>query len=301
MIAHDVLDYLTERGITVSYRGNPSAEILGISSLTRNQFRSICWIKNESYLSDALAAQLKENETVVVSPFEISGVNCLLTDYPKGVYSEILSHFFYERKPHTIAETATVLTSKIGKNVHIGAHCYIGEEVSIGDDTVIHPNVSIICPCTIGAGCILYPGVVIGADGFGYYFDDQGLPVKVDHFSGVRIGDRVEIGANTCVDRGTLDDTCIGNDVKIDNLVHIAHNAEIGNGAVIIAGAIVCGSVTIGERGYLAPGAIVKNQLTVGSGALVGMGAVVTRAVGENMVAAGIPAKELRAVRKGDK
>ena len=109
---------------------------------------------------------------------------------------------------------------------HSRENCYIGDEVEIGDDTVIHPNVSVICPCKIGRGCEIFPGVVIGADGFGYYMEHD-IPYREIHFRGVVIGDHVDIGTNTCVDRGLLTDTVICDHVKIDNLCHIGHNVKI--------------------------------------------------------------------------
>jgi UDP-3-O-[3-hydroxymyristoyl] glucosamine N-acyltransferase len=115
----------------------------------------------------------------------------------------------------------------------------------------------------------------------------------VPDYGGVSIGNRVEIGANTCVDRGTLNDTILEDDVKIDNLVHIAHNAIIKKRAYIIAGSIIQGSVTICEDAYIAPGAIIMNQKTVGRNSLIGMGAVVNKDVTENIVVTGYPAKEI--------
>lgn len=297
----EVLDFLTEQKSHFEYIGNEAAKITCISSLNNIKKNALCWVKNKSYLNDRLTEELKDSEVVVVTPFVIDGVNCVLTEYPKGIYFAILNKFFHSFFRHAVSETATILTERIGNNVHIGSNCYISKDVSIGDNTIIYQNVSILCPCKIGDDCIIFPGVVIGADGFGYYYDDSGLPVKVGHFGGVQIGSRVEIGANTCIDRGTIDDTIICDDVKIDNLVHIAHNTVLEKGSVIVAGSIICGSAVIGKRGYVAPGAIVKNQISVGSDVLVGLGAVVTKNVDSNMVVAGVPAKPIRTVCKGDK
>lgn len=173
--------------------------------------------------------------------------------------------------------------------------------VKIGANTVIENNVSISNNVIIGAECMIHSGAVIGADGFGFAFDADGLPVKVEHFGGVIIGNRVEIGANTCIDRGTIDNTIIHSDVKIDNLVHIAHNVVLLKGAVVVAGAVICGSAQLGENSYVAPGGIVRNQLLVGDHAFVGLGAVVTKPVSEYSVVAGVPAKEIRKVKQGDK
>ncbi|MDE5639190.1 MAG: hypothetical protein K2I47_05280 [Odoribacter sp.] len=297
----EVLDFLTEQKDHFEYTGNEAARITCISSLNNIKINALCWIKNENYLNDRLIKELKDSEAVVVTPFVIDGVSCILTKYPKATYFSILDKFFSNCFKHTVSETATVFAERIGNNVHIGSNCFINRDVSIGDNTVIYPNVSILCPCKIGDNCIIFSGAVIGADGFGYYYDDRGLPVKVGHFGGVQIGSRVEIGANTCIDRGTIGNTIICDDVKIDNLVHIAHNTVLEKGSVIIAGSIICGSAVIGQRGYVAPGAIIKNQISIGSDALVGLGAIVTKNVDNNMVVVGIPAKPMRAVRKGDK
>ncbi|MFG6376999.1 MAG: hypothetical protein K1W19_01530 [Lachnospiraceae bacterium] len=121
------------------------------------------------------------------------------------------------------------------------------------------------------------------------------------HFGGVIIGDNVEIGANACIDRGTIDYTYIGNNVKIDNLVHVAHNVQIQQNSMLVAGAIICGSADLKKGSYIAPGGIVKNQKKVGEGAFVGMGAVVMQDVPEYTVVAGIQARGIRKIEKNEK
>ena len=189
-----------------------------------------------------------------------------------------------------------VLTDKLGQNINIGPGCYIDSENEIGDDVYIHSNVTIEGFCRIGNRTEIFSGTVIGADGFGYYRED-GIPQKVPHFKGVIIGEDVEIGANTCIDRGCLGDTVIGDHVKIDNLCHIGHNVQIENNSLIVAGSILCGSVHLKNGAYIAPGAIVKNRMEVGSGSLVGMGAVVTKNVEHGKVVTGIPAHVMRDVK----
>lgn len=146
----------------------------------------------------------------------------------------------------------------------------------------------------IGCNTIIHSGVVIGTDGFGYFDNEDGLHEKVEHFGGVSIGDNVEIGANTCIDRGTLDDTYIGNNVKIDNLCHIAHNVTIEENSMVIALSMLGGSSTLKKNVYIAPGVMVMNQVTIGERSLAGMGAVVIKDVQNNKVVIGVPAKELR-------
>lgn len=133
-------------------------------------------------------------------------------------------YFWPQEHKNGIASTAVIESKYIGKNVSIGHHCYIGPGVRIGEGVVIENNVSIKNNVAIGGNCLIHLSVCIGTDGFGFYMDEKWQPHKVDHYGGVTIGCDVEIGANTCIDRGTLDNTIIGNRVKIDNLCHISHN-----------------------------------------------------------------------------
>ena len=142
---------------------------------------------------------------------------------------------------------------------------------------------------------------MIGSDGFGYFSDEENKLIKVNHRGGVVIGNDVEIGANTCIDRGTIGDTIIGSNTKIDNLVHIAHNVIIGNSVCVVAGSIICGSAILDDYSYVAPGGIIKNQIKVEKNAMIGLGAVVNKQVRQNKVVIGVPAKEIRDVGKGDK
>ncbi len=298
MTIHEILDFLAESGNEVVFKGNKNAEITEMSNLRELKDHSICWIKNTRFASGEVVENLKQlQDVLVVCPFEIEGVNCVITDYPKGVFFSILNQFFRKTFDHVISENAVVLTDRIGKNVHIGANCYIGDEVEIGDDTVIHPNVSVICPCKIGYGCEIFPGVVIGADGFGYYME-HGIPYREIHFRGVVIGDHVDIGANTCVDRGLLTDTVICDHVKIDNLCHIGHNVKIEENCLIIAGTVICGSALIKRNAYLAPESVVMNQVTVGEGGMVGVNSAAITNVKDKVTVFGTPAKRLSPVLK---
>ena len=200
-----------------------------------------------------------------------------------------------------IAPTAVIESKSIAADVSIGHHCYIGPEVTIGSGTVIEHNVTLLNKVVIGSGCLIHSGVVLGTDGFGYFTGPEGWSCKVEHFGGIWIGDDVEIGANTCIDRGTIDDTVIGSHTKIDNLVHIGHNAQVGTGVSLVAGATVCGSAQLGTRSYIAPGGIVKNQLKIGDRAFVGMGAAVITDVENDTVMASVFAKPLRKVRPGER
>ena len=290
----EICGFLDKEGSGYEYLGNRDAEIHDFSNLQELSDAVTCWVKDKKYLSEDVVARLHEvKDVLVVAPFVIAGVNCLVTDYPKGVFFSILNHFFAAPFPHTISERASVLTDAIGKNVHIGPNCYVGPEVSIGDNTILHPNVVIDCPCTIGKNCELFAGVVIGADGFGYYKDDDGVPHREIHYKGVIIGDNVEIGANSCVDRGLLTDTVIGDNVKIDNLCHVGHNVRIDENCLIIAGNVICGSANIGRNAYLSPQCLVFNQVDVGAKATIGASSVAMFDVKPEITVFGNPARRL--------
>ena len=136
----------------------------------------------------------------------------------------------------------------IGKNVKIYSNCYIGENVSIAEGTIIFPNVSVYHDCKIGKNNIIHSGVVIGSDGFGFAPDNDNYYIKISQIGNVEIADDVEIGANTTVDRATMGSTKIRKGVKLDNLIQIAHNVEIGENTVIAAQAGVAGSTKIGKN-----------------------------------------------------
>ena len=158
--------------------------------------------------------------------------------------------------------------SRVAEGVTIGAHCVIGEGVSIGEETVLWPGVTVYRGTTIGARSILHSGARIGCDGFGYVFRDGGHR-KIPHVGRCVIGDDVEIGANSTIDRGSIDDTVIGSGTKIDNLVHIAHNVRLGEKCLVMAQVGVAGSTTIGDGAILAGQAGIGGHISIGAGARV--------------------------------
>jgi acyl-[acyl carrier protein]--UDP-N-acetylglucosamine O-acyltransferase len=183
---------------------------------------------------------------------------------------------------------------RIAPDAKIGPGVVLGADVEIRSGVVIGPN-SVIHHATIGARSRIGANCSIGGDGFGFEMDpDTGEVIKFPHFGRVVIGEDVEIFANVCVARGSLRDTVIERDVKIDNLVHVAHNCVIGAGTFVIANSMLGGSVTIGQRAWIAPSTSILNGLNVGDGAMTGMGAAVVKHVAPNELVAGVPAKKLR-------
>ena len=169
----------------------------------------------------------------------------------------------------SIGEYAVIGTgARLAKGVTIGAHCDVGDDVSIGDDSRLWPGVTVYRGAAIGARTIVHSGARIGCDGFGYVFRD-GAHQKIPHVGRCVIGDDVEIGANSTIDRGSIDDTVIGNGTKIDNLVHIAHNVRLGEKCLVMAQVGVAGSSTIGDGAILAGQAGISGHLSIGAGARI--------------------------------
>jgi UDP-3-O-[3-hydroxymyristoyl] glucosamine N-acyltransferase len=153
-------------------------------------------------------------------------------------------------------------TAKIGRNAVIHAGVVIGDDVCIGDDALIYPNVTIYHDCHIGDRVVLHAGVVIGADGFGNAKDGDAW-IKIPQIGRVMMGDDVEVGANTCIDRGALEDTVIGNGVKIDDQIMIGHNCRIGDHTAIAACAGIAGSTIIGKRCLIGGAAMFSGHIEI--------------------------------------
>ncbi|MEQ1517505.1 MAG: UDP-3-O-(3-hydroxymyristoyl)glucosamine N-acyltransferase, partial [Usitatibacteraceae bacterium] len=174
--------------------------------------------------------------------------------------------------------------AEIADGVEIGAGTTIGENVKIGAGTRIEARVSIYSGCQIGRRCIVHSGVVIGADGFGFAPDfrgDAGEWVKIPQTGRVVIGDDCEIGANTTIDRGTMEDTVIGNDVKLDNQIQVAHNCSIGDHTVISGCVGIAGSTKIGKRVMVGGAAGFAGHLSVCDGAVISAMTLVTKSITE--------------------
>jgi UDP-3-O-[3-hydroxymyristoyl] glucosamine N-acyltransferase len=146
----------------------------------------------------------------------------------------------------------------------------------------------------IGENTEICDTAIIGNEGFGFEPDENGDLVFFPHFCGVIIGDNVRVGSHTCIDRGNLRDTIINSNVKIDNLVHIAHNVIIGKNTMVVAGSVICGSVEIGESCFIGANSVIREHLKIGNNVIIGMGSVVTKNIPDNEVWAGNPAKKLR-------
>ncbi|MCL4757459.1 MAG: UDP-3-O-(3-hydroxymyristoyl)glucosamine N-acyltransferase [Rhodocyclaceae bacterium] len=180
----------------------------------------------------------------------------------------------------SVAHGATIgIGVRVGEKVVIGPGCHIGDAVEIGAGTILHANVTIYSGCVVGERCIVHSGAVIGADGFGFARERDGRWVKIPQTGRVVIGDDVEIGANTTIDRGALDDTVIGSGVKLDNQIQIAHNVRIGSHSAIAGCVGIAGSTTIGERCMIGGQAGIIGHLNIADDVVISAGTLVTKSI----------------------
>jgi UDP-3-O-[3-hydroxymyristoyl] glucosamine N-acyltransferase len=225
----------------------------------------------------------------------------ILVDNPRLAFIRIVNRLKNkneEEKKMFIGISPTAVISenaKIGTNCHIGNFVVIGDNCSIGDNTVIADRVSLVQNCDISRDCVIQSGATIGSDGFAFERDHDSLELEgFPHLSGVRIGNNVEICANTSIARGSLSDTVIGDGTKLDALVHVAHNVVIGRNCELTAGTIIGGSTTIGDTSWMGLNCTLKNKINVGSKVIVGCGAAVIKDVADEDIVAGVPAKSIK-------
>ena len=195
---------------------------------------------------------------------------------------------------NAVIESGVVL----GDNCIIGAGCFIGKDTIIGAGTKLWSNISIYHNCVVGENCLIQSGTVIGADGFGYA-NDKGKWIKIPQLGRVVIGNNVEIGASTTIDRGALDDTVIGNGVIIDNQCQIAHNDIIGDHTAVAGGVIMAGSLTIGRHCLIGGASVINGHMEICDQVTVtGMGMVMRPITEPGVYSSGIPLQQNKVWRK---
>jgi UDP-3-O-[3-hydroxymyristoyl] glucosamine N-acyltransferase len=189
---------------------------------------------------------------------------------------------------------------QLGKGVRIGAGCVLGDGVAVGDETLLYPGVTCYAGTALGKRVIIHAGAVLGSDGFGYVPGKGGeAHRKIPHVGRCLIGDDVEIGANTCIDRGSVDDTVVGTGTKIDNLVHIAHNVRIGARCLIMAEAGIAGSVQVEDEAIIAGQSGIGDHITIGRGARLLVQSGIISDVPPGVTVSGYPARSHREYLRG--
>lgn len=299
-------------------KGNAGLTVSGISDLKAAKETDISFILSVKFLKNAEECPAK----VIISDSldAIEGKTIIKVKNAKAAYAKVIGIFHPVRQAvDFISPKASVSPdAKIGRDVfiddfavvksgcvigdgaYIGCGVIISEDCSVGNLTQLNPNIVLYKRTTIGSACIIHSGTVIGADGFGFV-EDEGRLIKVPQIGGVIIGNNVEIGANCCIDRAAFGATRIEDNVKIDNLVHIAHNVAVGGGTIIIAQSGVSGSSTLGRNVVIGGQVGIADHIDIGDGVKIGS----QSGVGADIMDAGVlfsgtPARPLMKLRKAE-
>lgn len=303
--------------IQAEIKGDPSCEITGIATLQDAQPGEISFLDNPKYrrylpataataviLKSDDAAQCPANALIVSQPYVAYAKTAQLF-VPKaetcvGVHATAIIGEGCQIDPSASIGAYVVIGNrcKIGANTRINAHCTLGDDTCLGDNTVCHPRVTLYHQTQVGHDCEIHSGAVIGADGFGLA-NENGQWLHVPQMGAVVIGNRVSIGANTTIDRGTIGNTVIGDGVKLDNQIQIAHNVEIGENTAIAACVGISGSSKIGKQCILAGGVGVAGHIQLADNVIVTAMAGVSNSINQpGTYSGGFPALPNREWRR---
>lgn len=287
------------RHVAAEIQGSPDVKVRAIAPLQSACKMDISFISNPRYQHFLKSTKAG---AVIIAPADRSvyAGDALIVDSPYLAYAKISQLFAkkqlgegFKRQNAVIHPTASIDDSAkigpgvvigadvvIGKSVEIGANTVIGEHSIIGDYSCLKPNVTVYDDVHLGAFCLVHSGAVIGADGFGFA-NDQGEWVKIAQLGGVRIGDKVEVGACTTIDRGALEHTVISDGVVLDNQIQIAHNVQVGKNSAIAGCTAVAGSTKIGAHCTIAGACGITGHLSIADGTHITAMSLVTKSITE--------------------
>ena len=289
----DILKFI-DSDLVGCYGPTDDVVIDNIPDTTHVNKSSLDWINPSRHNKQELAMQSPAKVLLVdesVAPIDDKVL--IQVKNPKLILAKIGNYFFVEKSEPEIHHTAIIHEDAIiGNNVTIGAYCVIGKAI-IGDGCVLDSNVKVYDDVTMGKGCIVKSGAVLGGAGFGYERDKDGNKFRFPQIGQLIMGDYVEVGSNTCIDRGALSDTIIGDYTKINNLCHIAHNNKIGRNVIITGCVNVSGSNVIDDDVWIAPNASIRGWIHIGAESTIGMAAVVTKNIPAGETWVGNPARKM--------
>lgn len=289
----EILQFLGEKVLQV-HGPVEGVYIDNLAEVERVKETTLDWIKPSKPNKQEIAENSKARVLLVDAAVQpVDGKTLIVVKTPKVALAEIGNYFFVEKVMPGIHPTAIIHPeAKIGNNCHIGPCTVIGK-ATIGENCVIDAHVRIYDDVVMGHDCVIKAGAVLGGAGFGYERDEQGNKFRFPQIGQLIMGDYVEVGSNTCIDRGALADTIIGDYTKINNLCHIAHNNKIGQNVTITGCVNISGSNVIDDNVWIAPNASVKGWIHIGEGAVVGMAAVVVKDIPAHETWVGNPAHKL--------
>jgi UDP-3-O-[3-hydroxymyristoyl] glucosamine N-acyltransferase len=291
--------------------GDGGLEIKGIRPLDSATAEDLSFLHNPKYVKEA--KESGAGAILVADPDVLPGRNLLVCPEPYLALAHALEIFHPVGRPPAGVHSSAVVAddfslgegasigplvaagagSVVGDRSVVGAGCVLGRDVEIGEDSILHPRVVVEDNCRIGDRCVVHSGTVIGSDGYGFATVD-GTHHKVPQVGIVVLEDDVELGSNVCVDRAALGETRIGRGTKVDNLVQIAHNVQIGEHCLLVAQVGISGSTTIGHHSVFAGQAGCSGHLKIGSGVVMAAKAAAYKDVPDGATMAGAPARPHR-------
>ncbi len=290
----DIIDFLGKENVCVIGDAT-NCYIDNLADVAHTNVSTLDWV-NPVKVNKQVIAESSEARVILVDKDvqPIEGKVLLVVKNPKVCLAKIGNEFFADRFVPGIHPTAVVDSeAKLGKDVYIGPYSVVGK-ANIGDGTVIESHVRIYDCVTMGRNCHIKDGAILGGVGFGFEKDEQGNRFRFPQIGSLIMGDEVEVGGNTCIDRGALSDTIIGSHTKINNLCHIAHNNVIGENVEITGCVNISGGNVIDDNVWLAPNSSLVGYIHIGEGAVLGMGAVAVKDIPAHEVWVGNPAKFLK-------
>lgn len=305
-----------------SIEGNDTVEVSALSKIEEGKPGTLTFLSNPKYTQYIYSTQA--SIAIVSNTFEAEQslpetLTLVRVEDPYACFAKLLEAYDQMRKPQPGVHASAIIDAsvevpgnahigagavisagvKLGENVIISAQVFVGDNVRIGSNTYLHPGVKIYRDCVVGDQCTLHAGVVIGADGFGFAPQSDNQYSKVPQIGNVVIEDRVEIGANTSVDRATLGSTFIRRGVKLDNLIQVGHNVEIGENTVIAAQTGIAGSSKIGANCMIGGQVGIAGHLTIANGCkIAAQSGISASMLKENTVVQGSPALEIMDFKK---
>ncbi len=291
-------------------KGDPEFQVRSVNSLEKAGKDEITFAAKDGVKLENMQA----GALIVTKESTLAYPNLIYVEEPYAAFARLLEFFFPHRRFNEgIADYAVVSpTAVIGKNVGIAAFSYVGEDAQIGDNCEIHAGVKIYRNVKIGSDCIIYanvviredveighhviiqPGAAIGGDGFGFTRLKDGTPIKIPQKGKVIIGNYCEIGANTCIDRSTIEETILADYVKLDNLVQVGHNVKIGRASALSGLVGVSGSVEIGENVIMGGQVGIADHVKIADGVMIAGKTGVHRDIKEKSIVGGYPHQEIK-------